>query len=90
MCLSDISKKEEKKVLAKLPDPFPFWKIVQKNGHCEFDNNVVGPHITERGQYEAEDHPAFRLPITYEPGYHGYIKMPVIRDAYPEHKVRKF
>ena len=81
MCLGKLPEKDEKAALEELEDVFPCWKIVQKSGHCEYDQNELQPRIMRGRAYEAENHPARRMMLNYPPSFHAYLEKPVLTEG---------
>lgn len=78
MCLIELTKQVKHDILAKLPDMFPCWKVIQKNGHCYYDPYRTQPKLTRR-THIAQDFPDHRRTAHYPPSFHAYLKMPVLK-----------
>lgn len=85
MCLEDILTKKELKEFKKgLPDVFPVWKAMLRDGRCEFnpgtDVKIGGVNKNEqelkkKGVYFARNCPKRRMSIRgmYKPGFHAFL-----------------
>ena len=73
MCIRFIYDSNQKnKILDTLPDPFPVWKLMGRDGHTEYVSERWEPKI-RRGINKAGIYKAHRSYLTYKPGYHAFI-----------------
>lgn len=76
MCLTKLTKNEERVALAKLPNTFPCWKVIQDNGYCEYDYDKQEPKFTRRTHIAKEGISTSRTYLTYPPSFHAYLRKP--------------
>ncbi len=77
MCIGQLEVTREQDELAKLPDTFPCWKIVQTNDYCQYDFGLDEPKFTRKTHTAVFEKKSYhRMTLCYPPGFHAYLKKP--------------
>lgn len=78
MCLTKLTKDDERNALAKLPDTFPCWKVIRKDGHCRYDGDKEEPKFTRGTHLAVKGLSPHRALLDYPPSFHAYLTRPTL------------